>query len=758
MTERYLAHVRKDSQGKWEEHGLEQHLNDVAKMSESFASAFGSSDWASLAGLWHDLGKYKPDFQSYIRSASGYDAHLEGTTGKVDHSTAGAIHAIQRHPQIGRILAYLIAGHHSGLPDWFKVEAEGRGLAERVAETRHLDDAKKADIPPHILDSNLPESSPPSNPEHAHLWIRILFSCLVDADFLDTEAFMDSEKTRLRGVGGSVELLQTKFVSKMEARDSAIRARGEFDSPVNRIRREVLEDCRKAADLSPGFFSLTVPTGGGKTLSSMAFALKHAVQHQKRRIILAIPFTSIIEQSAQILTDIFGAKNVLEHHSNLDLDRETPRGRLAAENWDAPVVVTTNAQLFESLFASRTSRCRRLHNLAESVIILDEAQMLPPEFLAPTLSVLKGLVGHFGCSVVLCTATQPALVGKIGSQSAAFPGLDPSSVREIVREPMALADSLRRVSVRFLGPQKVEWHELAKPLSGHDQVLCIVNRRRDCRVLWEALKNESGEVPVHLSALMCGEHRSGVIRQIKDSLAGGRRIRVVSTQLVEAGVDIDFPVVYRAMTGLDGIAQAAGRCNREGKLDVRLGETVVFNPPEGSPPGLLRKREQAGFEALRNLPDADRLLSPEGYNLYFRCLFRGINDFGWESFKRYFTKDVGAGQFQFRSAAQWFRLIDEAGTKSIIVWYEQDRFSSRAMLEEVRRLGPSRNRLRTLQRATVTVPERVWSLLRDQGSIAELEGPEGRMGLWAQCAPGLYDPIFGLKMEGPELSGQEFIC
>jgi CRISPR-associated endonuclease/helicase Cas3 len=299
---------------------------------------------------------------------------------------------------------------------------------------------------------------------------------------------------------------------------------------------------------------------------------------------------------------------------------------------------------------------------------------------------------------------------------------------------------------------------LAKRLSEHDQALCIVNRRRDCRALWEALKSITTEVPVHLSALMCGEHRSGVIRMIKAALVRGENIRVISTQLIEAGVDIDFPVVYRAMTGLDGIAQAAGRCNREGRLQGKLGETVVFNPPEGSPPGLLRKREQAGAEVLRNLPYADRLMSPEGFDMYFRCLYRDVNDFGWDSFKRYFTKDVGSGQFQFRSAARWFKLIDEAGMKSIIVHYVSEGFSSLGLLDEVRRLGPSRARMRALQRATVSVPERVWSLLRDQGSIEELEGPEGRMGLWAQRVPDLYDPVFGLKMEGPELSGQEFIC
>ncbi len=758
MTERYLAHVRQDSQGKWEEHGLEQHLQDVAKIAGMFGGAFASSEWASLAGLWHDLGKYKSDFQGYIRSASGYEAHLEGTAGKVDHSTAGAIHAVQRHAGMGRILAYLIAGHHSGLPDWIKGEANGRGLSDRIQETRHIEDAKKSDIPRSILEAALPTSRPLQDPEQFHLWVRMLFSCLVDADFLDTEAFMDPAKAGRRDSGPGLAVLREQFLEYILARDEALRSKGDFDLPVNRVRREVLSDCRTASSLSPGFFSLTVPTGGGKTLSSMAFALDHALRYAKRRIVLAIPYTSIIEQSAQVLSSVFGAENVLEHQSNLDLERETARGRLAAENWDAPIVVTTNVQLFESLFASRTSRCRKLHNLAGSILVLDEAQMLPAEFLAPTLKVLEGLVRYFGCSVVLCTATQPSLAGRIGSQAAAFQGLEKDSVREIVRDPLALAQALKRVEVRFKGPDKMDWNTLAAELSGHRQVLCIVNRRRDCRELWEALKDASKERPIHLSASMCGEHRSVVIKGIKDALARGGCLRVVSTQLVEAGVDIDFPMVYRAMTGLDGIAQAAGRCNREGRLENKLGETVVFHPPEPSPPGLLRKQEQAGLEVIRNRPLSEPLLSPDAYAAYFRSLYGSVNDFGQKAFRDYLVKDAYGCQFQFREAAQWYRLIDEAGRKDVVVWHTAGRIDSREILEELRRFGPYRDRLRRLQRFTVNVPERVWEQLKEQGCIAEVSAPEGGIGLWAQCVPDLYDETFGLKMEGPAWTGQEFIC
>ncbi len=761
--QRYIAHVRKDSAtDKWIEHTLEGHLQEVGRRSGEAAQNFSSHDWGYLAGLWHDLGKYKADFQSYIRSATGYriDAHLENVPGKVDHSTAGAIHAVQKQKGIGRVLAYLIAGHHSGLPDWFKDKAEGWGLEERLNETRHLEETRKADIPKEILEAALPASKPPQDPEQIHLWIRMLFSSLVDADFLDTEAFMDPEKAEKRGPTSTLKELHVLFRSKTDERDAELKAKGNFELLVNKIRREVLADCRKAADLEPGFFSLTVPTGGGKTLSSLAFALEHALRYGKRRVIMAIPFTSIIEQAAQIFSEVLGSENVLEHHSNVDLDRETVGGRLAAENWDAPVVVTTNVQFFESLFASRTSRCRKLHNIVDSVIILDEAQMLPSEFLAPTLSVLKGLVKHFGCTVVLCTATQPALLGEIGSQKARFQGLDCDSVREIVTSPAELAVSLKRVQLRFQGPEKIDWPSLAGELSGHRQVLCIVNRRQDCRELWEAVRQVSAETPVHLSALMCGEHRSKVIRRIKEDLSQDRPLCVISTQLVEAGVDIDFPVVFRAMAGLDSIAQAAGRCNREGKLKERLGEVVIFNPPKPSPSGLLLKMEQAGSEVIRTWPDRSGLLSPDAFRKYFQCFYRAVNDFGRKDFKSYGFEDAGEGEcrFQFRSAAQWYRLIDEQGYRSVVVWYEwqsdSDRYSSRKILEELRYAGPSRERMRRLQRCLVNVPERVWQKLRDQGSIAELKGPEGAMGLWAQCVDNLYDETFGLRLDGPE----DFIC
>ncbi len=755
----YLAHVRKDENGNWIQHSLEEHLQAVATLAENFASTFDSAEWAFLAGIWHDLGKYKSDFQTYIRSASGYnpDAHLENTPGKVDHSTAGAIHAVSRHGGVGKILAYLIAGHHAGLPDWLKAEAEGRGLEERLNDKQHLEETKKAPIPEEILNAAMPKSRPPPDPEHAHLWIRMLFSSLVDADFLDTEAFMDPKKSALRGSTTNLKALLDVFNIRNAERNIELQEKKLFDLPVNKIRRQVLEDCIGAGKLESGFFSLTVPTGGGKTLSSVAFALEHSLKHNKRRIVVAIPFTSIIEQTAQELIKIFGSVNVLEHHSNLDLDRETPKGRLSSENWDVPIVVTTNVQLFESLFAARTSRCRKLHNLANSVIILDEAQMLPPEKLAPTLSVLKGLVAHFGCTVVLCTATQPALIGDIGSGKVKFNGIN--NVREIIRDPINLAHTLRRVALRVYSDERVDWATLSQSLAKHSQVLCIVNRRQDCRDLWEAVQKHTGETPVHLSALMCGVHRSQVVAQIKDDLQKGNPLRVISTQLVEAGVDIDFPVVYRAMAGLDSIAQAAGRCNREGRLnlDGKLGDVVIFHPPKPSPQGLLRKGEDAGAEVMRTAPELAHRLAPEAFQRYFHFFYGRVNDFGKDIFKQHLIVDAGRCQFQFRSAALWYQLIDEQGYRGIVVWHATSKFTSQEIIEEVTKYGPTRERMRRLQRFTVNVPQIVWQKLRDQGVIMEVIGPEGALGLWAQCVSGLYDYTFGLRIDGPVYDGTEFI-
>ncbi len=742
-----LAHVRQDEAGRWHLHSLAEHLEGTARLAGAFAEPFGNGDWGHLAGLWHDLGKFSPEFQAFIRKASGYDpdAHLEGAPGKVDHSTAGALLAL-KHGPAGRILAYLIAGHHAGLPDWIHEMGIGGALSERMERKDRLDKALEGLPGVNILQAK-PPVSPPSVSAHEdiHLWIRMLFSCLVDADFLDTEAFMDPGRAQARGSKAEeLRSLKERFDTHMTAKQAAAP-----DTPVNRVRKQVLAGCRAGGALEPGLFSLTVPTGGGKTLASMAFALEHALQKGKRRIVVVIPYTSIIEQTAFELRKVFGDTAVLEHHSNLDPERETRQSRLASENWDAPIIVTTNVQFFESLFAARTSACRKLHNLVDSVVILDEAQMLPPEYLRPILGVLKGLTDNFGVSALLCTATQPALTGRIGSQKAAFQGLE--GVRELMPDPLLLARELRRVELR---PHRADqarssWPELAQELSTLKQVLCIVNTRKDCREL-HALMPEG---TIHLSALMCAEHRSDVIALIKATLRLGWPIRVISTQLVEAGVDLDFPVVYRALAGLDSMAQAAGRCNREGRLNAegRLGQVVFFKAPKDAPTGLLLKGQQACEEILRCHPEEVASLSPESFRRYFELFFSKVISFDSKDMKRLLEVDAGTFQFQFRTAADRFQLIDDQAQQSLVVWYAPQKAEVQNLLKDIRGNRPSRDRMRRLQRLTVSLPERAFNALRDRGEVMD------HGGVWAQAVDGLYDPILGLCPDGAAWNPETYI-
>jgi CRISPR-associated endonuclease/helicase Cas3 len=652
-----LAHVRQDSNGKWREHVLEKHLFEVAHRAGELAKAFGSEDWAHLAGLWHDLGKYREKFQQYIKSVSGYDAeaHIEDVPGRVDHSTAGAIYAIEKLGLQGRILAYLIAGHHAGLPDWNNAEGGQSVLFQRIENGKqngYLQEALDTMPPAEILNQSRPQSLPPNG--SLALWLRMLFSCLVDADFLDTEAFMDDKRSGLRFGYPSILALKSAFDQYMV--DKAANAK---DSDVNRIRAEVLRQCREKAELSSGLFSLTVPTGGGKTLSSMAFALNHAVHHGKNRVIYVIPYTSILEQTAEIFGGIFGAENVIEHHSNLDPDREDSRSRLATENWDAPIIVTTNVQFFESLYAAKTSRCRKLHNIVNSVVVLDEAQLLPPEFLAPILHVMQDLANSYKVSFVLSTATQPAF-----SPRPKFTGL--KNVCELMDDPERLYADLKRVKTElpddFASPRT--WESIAGELQQYDSVLCIVNSRKDCRELHGLMPKDT----IHLSALMCGQHRSQVIAEIKQRLKDGIPTRVISTQLVEAGVDMDFPVVYRALAGLDAIAQAAGRCNREGLL-TELGKVVVFVPPKPAASGLLRKAQQSGQEIMR-LTDGDPL-TRERFEAYFRHYYESLNSLDKANIvgllDLHNQAEARRAEFNFRIAASNFRLIDEEGQTAVIV-------------------------------------------------------------------------------------------
>lgn len=725
----YIAHVRQTSDGQWDIHDLADHCRGVAELAGRFASGFNSSDWAKVAGLWHDLGKYRSAFQGYIRKESGYEpeAHIEQVAGRVDHSTAGALHAVEINNAAGRFLAYLIAGHHAGLPDWSGADSGASALENRLDNARnkgYLSEAMEADIPTDILKPAMSFSKPLGGSEGLHLWLRMLFSCLVDGDFLDTEKFMDPEKAETRRADWSLPELKDQFDAYM-----ADKASSAEPTVVNQWRAAILRDCRNAGHESPGIYTLTVPTGGGKTLSGMAFALEHAIKHQKQRVIVAIPYTSIIEQTAEQYRAIFG-EAVLEHHSNLDPDkaeRENGRSRLASENWDAPVIVTTNVQLLESLFAARTSRCRKLHNLVDSVIIIDEAQLLPPDYLQPILDTLRLLTEHYGVTLVLSTATQPALSSvKDSFGRTALRGLD--ARREIISDVDGLFSALTRVEVETPKDMTLRrtWEDLAHDLSLHDCVLAIVNTRRDARELHRLMPPGT----IHLSAQMCGEHRSNIIGDIKQRLKAGESVRVVSTQLVEAGVDLDFPVVYRALAGLDSIAQAAGRCNREGRLEQ--GNVVVFIPPNPAPKGMLLYGEQATRSVWHGKDTSP--LSHSLFDAYFRQYF------GQETPDKHgvlplLTTNARQGMVQFRSAAERFRLIDDAG-QSVLVPYGDD---GSKWLDRLKKQGPERYLMRKLQRYSVNVYDNEFNKLRKIGAIEELHP-----GIWGLVITNGYDERLGL--------------
>jgi CRISPR-associated endonuclease/helicase Cas3 len=753
-----IAHVRQTENGQFVTHNLADHLRDVAGLAREFAEAFGSGEWAYLAGIWHDLGKYRPRFQSYIGKVSGYDpdAHIEGKPGKVPHSTAGAVLACDQFKEAGRILAYLIAGHHAGLYDW---NSEHSSLEYRLKSEdarKELQEAITAAPSPEILtagDAFRPDlRQVPGLKDGFALWIRMLFSCLVDADFLDTEAFMDEVKAERRGSYPEIPALLECFNRHMDEMANRLLAERGPLTLVNQLRADILRQCRERAIESPGLFSLTVPTGGGKTLSSMAFALEHAQHHGKCRIIYVIPYTSIIEQTADVFRKVFqGLESdpVIEHHSNAETDAgdETLKSRLACENWDAPIVVTTNVQFFESLFAARTSRCRKLHNIVNSMVVLDEAQLLPPEFLQPILDVLNLLARHYGVSVVLSTATQPALsTREYFDPSQNLRGLD--NVRELmkagpfVHDPDDLYRALKRVEVTLPADWRtpVTWESLVGELQEHDSVLCIVNRRKDARELFKLMPKGS----LHLSALMCGAHRSDVIRCIKERLKVGEPVRVISTQLVEAGVDLDFPAVYRALAGLDSIAQAAGRCNREGLLEQ--GEVFVFIPPKAAPPGFLRKAEDASRSVLHG--DITDPLDRALFARYFEQFYCAC-DLDEHGVGKLLEVDGRSLAINFRTAAEKFRLIRDEDSAVVVVRYhglDDSNDTVDALLGKLRKDGPKRWLMRKLQRYTVSVPR--WEVKRWQ-QLGDVQ--EWQPGLFVQIGDVGYSNELGLVLEDNEI-------
>ncbi|MFW5894120.1 MAG: CRISPR-associated helicase Cas3', partial [Verrucomicrobiota bacterium] len=677
------------------------------------------------AGLLQDVGKYSKAFQVYLKTACNPNASIAQSAISTDHSTAGAQYVAKQGGMLGLLLAYVIAGHHGGLPNGIAAE---KSLRKRL--TKKVEPWQRESVMPSMLEGKPVPSPCPllkaalSEPDAFGLafFVRMLFSTLTDADFLDTEAFMDSRRHAERGTHAPSVLMRIE-----RALDYRAERFGKPRTAVDRQRAAVRKACLDAASLSPGLFSLTVPTGGGKTLSSLAFALRHAQQYKKRRIVYVIPFTSIVEQTADVFRDVVAELDpelaesaILEHHSNFDPERETLQSRLATENWDAPLIVTTAVQFYESLFGNRSSTCRKLHNLADSVIILDEAQCLPVDLLTPCLVALREMVDCYGATIVLCTATQPAVKKREGFQN----GLD--NVREIIPEPGALYRNLKRVEVENAGPLSDD--ELVDELTKQPQGLCIVNTRGHAAELYRRLTDECGDsASFHLSANMCPAHRQKTLAQIFERLEANLACRVISTQVIEAGVDIDFPVVFRSMAGVDSIAQAAGRCNRNGTLES--GRVVVFQSEHPRAERFVADTANCGRQILELYPEP---LDMDAVDHYFRLYY-------WDQVSRWdarkvmdcFRLDRGSRQFpflfDFAEAAQRFRLIDDQ-QEAVLVPYDEEAQKLCERLRYSETIG--RDVLRRLQRYAVSVRRRTWQqhvgkeieLLRER--FAVLVSPE----------------------------------
>lgn len=696
----YYAHARDgEDKSKWQR--LIDHLKNTADLAEVFGRDAGVESLARIAGLLHDLGKFSTEFQK----------RLEGGP-RVDHSTAGAKELkalLKGAPQeaFADLLAYPIMGHHSGLPDYGnEADLEGSTVCARF----------KKNVPScHEYKSRLDLSAFPF-PQKFHIrplkgklgfslsfLTRMVYSALVDADFQDTQTYMKGEKPR--GGYDDIPTLRDKMDAHLK----------KFENPtsdINRRRCEILQACiEKGIKQTPGFFSLTVPTGGGKTLASMAFALHHAAEFGLKRVIYIIPFTTIIEQNAKVFKTIFGEDQVLEHHSNFDWEGkklENPddktisalaKLKLAAENWDIPIVVTTNVQFFESIYANRSSRCRKLHNIAKSVLIFDEAQMLPREYMRPAMAAVWELVTNYGASAVLCTATQPGLERFLPENT---------EIRELAPNPQALFKFYKRVEIKNLGIQTDE--ELLYRLNAHEQALCIVNTRRHAGGLFGGLQ---GGGNFHLSTLMCPAHRHSKLDEIKVRLTDGKPCRVISTTLMEAGIDLDFPVGYRALSGLDSINQAAGRVNRE----MTRGESEVFVFEPNSKfikkiPSFLKQTAEVARMVLRDHAEAP--ISIPAIQAYFNILY-DLQDpnisFDYKRIMDCFDSDEA--RFKFETAARNFHLIEDP-TETVIIPYNPE---AEQLIEELKYSDYPFTTLRKIQPYTVSIFAGEFEKLSSKGGI-----------------------------------------
>lgn len=685
MIQTYYAH-KKIINNNVIYQSLKDHLINTAKITEMYYSGI-APNWGYIVGLYHDIGKGTEEFQNRLINEEGV----------VDHSTIGAqyiYNLYNNHPEAGDlyalILASVIAGHHSGLLDY--TSADNPSLEKRLRKEIKRVDLTKI-IKEEKLDLRFPfEIKNNSDLYKIYIFTKMLYSALVDADSIETESFMNEDKAKIRNRKRNLDKLKEKFNKYIRKFTDK--------SGINYWRHKILNSCLKAANNSPGLYSLTAPTGIGKTISSMAFAINHACKHKKDRIIYVVPYTTIIEQNAEVFRKIFRRPNVIQHHSLYDVfeekklsDKTKTYLQLITENWDAPIIVTTNVQFFESFYHHKRSKLRKLHNITNSVIIFDEVQALPPAFLKPCAKVIEELVEQYKCTILLCTATQPIMDNKI---------LGLKKVNEIVDNPKILFEKLNRIKVTNLG--KIEDGELITRLEQHKQVMCIVHTRKLANQLYKQLQ---GKNIYHLSTLMCPKHRQEVLRRIRIALNMGRECKVITTQLVEAGVDIDFPVVYRIIDRLDSAVQAAGRCNRHSKL--RYGEFFLFSL--GKPP----KSFSSAASISTNILKDEKELSIDTINEFFSKYF-------WVKSNRLDVKnilqDIYAGyKFPFETISHKMRLIGDSQKSVLIPYNETARKTIHKLSFAIKHELSLRKIFKVLQYFTVNIYEKEYNKLVEEGKI-----------------------------------------
>lgn len=690
-----ISHLKKTDGQTWEVQTNEEHSQGVADLAQGFAAKFGMAEWGKVLGLLHDKGKETDVFQKYIRITSGMEPGYWKNK-KPYHAYVGAILSKLIYKDMWIFIANAIAGHH-------------RGLYNRTPLTELLKNPLPTEISTNIesIHLKLPLVKNPQDGLHIP---RMLFSCLVDADYLDTERFMNPSNFELRGKSDSISTL----IDKLENYLTNL-SKQTPQSPINDIRNEIQKYAR-AKGISPkGLFELTVPTGGGKTLSSVLWALYHARHNNQDRIIIAIPYTSIIEQTADTLKKIFGVENVLEHHSLVNHgDIKDPqladRLKAATENWDYPIIVTTNVRLFESMFSHKSSSCRRLHNIANSVVILDEVQSLQFKYYTPILSAINAYSRLFGTSWLFMSASQPVLskpsLTAAGRQQFTPLYISPERLLPYNEERWL---PLRRVNLTFDNTPR-SYEELATQLDSLPRVLCIVNTRRVAAEIFKSMTDSTDNF--HLSRLMCPAHIKQTLKEIKTRLKDSTaNVRVVATQLIEAGVDVDFPVVYRQTIGLDSIIQAAGRCNREGLLAYK-GDMTVFSliAPEAMPTGLMKHGYEVFSDLAETATDLD-WFTQTAMDKYFQKLYHRIQDFDEDGI----MKELNS--INYETASIKFKLIKDASTSVVVNWEK-----STELIEKLRNDGPSYALYLALTQYSVGLHDTALQELKDMGVIEEIYG------------------------------------